>query len=166
MDRTDKDTVAVLNDLIATCKDGMNGFESAADAVETPAAKALFTSRVASIEQSMSDLQDAVLALGGDPAESGHAAESLRRGWINMTAALAGNDEHEIVEETLRGEETAVAHYREALETPLPDAVRRLVEHQLHGALQNVAAVRALLLSPASPPSARAASSFDVRPQQ
>jgi uncharacterized protein (TIGR02284 family) len=164
MEHTDKDTIAVLNDLIATCKDGMNGFESAADAVESPAAKLLFTTRVSAIEQSMSDLQDAVLTLGGEPTETGHAAASLRRGWINMQAALAGNDEHEIVEETLRGEETAVAHYRDALQTPLPEAVRSLVEHQLHGALQNLAAVRALLMGPASPPSARAASSFDVRP--
>jgi uncharacterized protein (TIGR02284 family) len=164
MEHTDKDTIAVLNDLIATCKDGMNGFESAANAVETPAAKMLFTSRVTSIEQSMSDLQDAVLTLGGEPAETGHAAASLHRGWVNMTAALSGNDEHEIVEETLRGEETAVAHYHEALQTPLPDSVRFLVERQLLGAVQNVAAVRALLMGPASPPSARAASSFDVRP--
>jgi uncharacterized protein (TIGR02284 family) len=81
-----------------------------------------------------------------------------------MKAALSGTDEHEIVEETLRGEEIAVAHYREALQQPLPDAVRALVQRQLHGAEQNLFAVRALLTGAASPPSARAASSFDVRP--
>ena len=161
---TDKQTIAILNDLIATCKDGMNGFASAANAVDAPATKMLFNSRVTSIEQAMSDLQDAVLKLGGEPAETGHVAASLHRAWTNMKAALDGNDEHEIVAETLRAEETAVAQYADALRTPLPDAIRALVENQLHGAQQNVEVVRALLTGPASPPSAREASSFDVRP--
>jgi uncharacterized protein (TIGR02284 family) len=164
MEPSDANTIAVLNDLIATCKDGVNGFTSAADAVHSPAAKALFTSRATSIEQSASDLQDAVLALGGDPAESGHAEASLHRAWINMTAALSGNDEHEIVEETLRAEDTAVAQYRDALRTPLPEPIRLMVEHQMRGAEHNLAAVQALLSGSASLPSARAASSFDVRP--
>jgi uncharacterized protein (TIGR02284 family) len=164
MAASDNDTIAVLNDLIATCKDGVNGFTSAADAVHTPTTKALLIGRIASIQQSESDLQAAVLDLGGVPADTGHVAASLHRGWINMQAALSGNDEHEIVEETLRGEETAVAHYREALQHPLPDAVRELVQRQLHGAEQNLFAVRMLLTGPASPASARAASSFDVRP--
>jgi uncharacterized protein (TIGR02284 family) len=163
MDTNDKDTIAALNDLIATCKDGVNGFKAAANAVDIPAAKSLFTSRATSIEQSASDLQAVVRRLGGDAADSGHAAASLHRGWINMKAALSGNDEHEIIEEAVRGEESAVEHYREALPKIRPDAIRALVEHQLQGARQNLAAVQALLTGGAAPPSSRSASSLDVR---
>jgi uncharacterized protein (TIGR02284 family) len=164
MDPTDRDTIATLNDLIATCKDGVNGFRTAANAVTNPGVKTLFTSRVTSIEAAASDLQAAVRRLGGDPADSGHAAASLHRGWINMKAALAGQDEREIIEEAVRGEKTAVAHYRDALQTTLPDPILGLVERQLQGAQQNLAAISAVLAGTASPPGARAASSFDVRP--
>jgi uncharacterized protein (TIGR02284 family) len=165
MGNEEQDTIAVLNDLIATCKDGVSGFKSAANAVQNLTLKALLTSRVVSIEQAASDLQEAVRALGGDPTDFGHPAESLHRSWINMKAALDGSDEHEVLEETARGEEAAVSHYREALQrTTLPDAIRGLVARQLRGAQENLAAVRAVLTDPAAPASARAASSFDVRP--
>jgi hypothetical protein len=38
VETTDKDTIAVLNDLIATCKDGVEGFKTAAGAVKSSAA--------------------------------------------------------------------------------------------------------------------------------
>jgi uncharacterized protein (TIGR02284 family) len=149
MDTNDKDTtketIAALNDLIATCKDGINGFTSAANAVQDPTIKTQFVSRVASIEQASADLQAAVRRLGGDPTDSGHASAALHRGWINMKAAVSGHDERLIVDEAVRGEEVAVTHYRDALEQPLPEVIRAMVERQLLGAVQNLAAVRALV---------------------
>jgi uncharacterized protein (TIGR02284 family) len=163
VETTDKDTIAVLNDLIATCKDGVEGFKTAAGAVKSSAAKTLFTSRLSSIEQAAVDLQAAVRTAGGDPTDSGHAAASLHRGWINLKAAVSGKDEHEIIEEAVRGEDAAVTHYREALDKPLPDAVRRLVERQLHGAQQNLASVQALLTTAPASARVRSDSRSDVR---
>jgi uncharacterized protein (TIGR02284 family) len=163
METNDKETIAVLNDLIATCKDGVSGFRSAADAVKIPAIKALFISRIASIEQSASDLQAAVRRLGGDPTDSGHAAASLHRGWMNLKAAIAGKDDHEIIEEVIRGEESAIKHYSEAVQKNLPDPIRGLVQHQMQGALQNLASVRALLTGTTSPPRARTESGVDAQ---
>ena len=40
MENNDKDTIAVLNDLIATCKDGVEGFRAPADAVKSSTVKA------------------------------------------------------------------------------------------------------------------------------
>jgi uncharacterized protein (TIGR02284 family) len=163
METNEKDTIAVLNDLIATCKDGVEGFKAAADAVRSPTVKTLFTSRVTSIEQSAVDLQAAVRRAGGDPADSGHAAASLHRGWINLKAAVSGNDERDVIEEAVRGEDTAVTRYREALQKPLPDVVRALVEHQLRGAQQNLASVQALLTSAPSSARVRSDASSDIR---
>jgi len=163
MEANNKDTVAVLNDLIATCKDGVEGFKSAADAVKNPTVKTLFITRVTAIEQSALDLQAAVRRLGGDPTDSGHAAASLHRGWMNIKSAVSGKDERAIIEEAVRGEDTAVAHYRDALEKPLPDTVRALVERQLHGAQQNLASVQSLLTGAPSPAGVRPDSSSDIR---
>jgi uncharacterized protein (TIGR02284 family) len=88
---------------------------------------------------------------------------ALRQCWVTITAALAGHDEHQFVEESVRSEETAVTRYRMALQKALPSTIRVLVENQLRSAQQNLASVRALLTGSASPAIARAASSFAVR---
>lgn len=151
MATANNDTIEVLNDLIATCKDGVNGFKTAADAVKSPTVKAAFLSRVTTIEQAAFDLQGAVRRLGGDPTDTGHAAASLHRGWLNLKAAVGMNDEQEIIEETLHGEEEAVKHYRDALAKPLPADVRLIVEQQARGAAENLAAVRSLGTGTSSP---------------
>jgi uncharacterized protein (TIGR02284 family) len=163
MSRDDRDTIAVLNDLIAKCKDDAHDFRSAAKGVDSSLIKTLFRSRAISIEQSALELQLAVRRLGADAPHFGHAAAALRQCWVTITAALAGHDEHQFVEESVRSEETAVTRYRKALQRALPGTIRVLVEKQLRSAQQNLASVRALLTGSASPAIARAASSFAVR---
>ena len=67
MTTDNKATVSVLNDLIETCEDGVNGFRTAAAAVKSAEAKALFTSRVRVIELAAAELQAEVRRLGGNP---------------------------------------------------------------------------------------------------
>jgi uncharacterized protein (TIGR02284 family) len=167
MDTNDKTTIAVLNDLIATCKDGIDGFTSAANAVKDPSITRQFLRRITWIEQGKADLEATVRRLGGDPTDSGHAAASLHRGWMNIKAAVSGHNDREIIEETIRGEEAAVKQYRDAIQKPLPEEIRVLVERQLRGAEENLAAVRTLMplatsgaaasptSHPTSPPDAR-----------
>jgi uncharacterized protein (TIGR02284 family) len=159
-----EDPIAIINDLIATSKDEAHDFRSAAKGVDSSVIKTLFRSRATSIELFAFELQLAVRRLGARAPHFGHAAAALHQGWVAITAALAGHDEHQFVEESVRSEETAVTRYRKALQKTLPDAIRRLVEHQLHSAQRNLDSVQALLTGSASPASARAASSFDVRP--
>jgi uncharacterized protein (TIGR02284 family) len=169
MDTNDKNTIAVLNDLIATCKDGIDGFTAAANAVRDPSIRRQFLSRITWIEQGKADLEATVRRLGGDPTDSGHAAASLHRGWMNIKAAVSGHDDREIVEETIRGEETAVKQYRDAMQKPLPEAMRVLVERQLRGAEENLAAVRTLMPlataggSASAPTASRPTSNPDAR---
>ena len=40
------ETISVLNDLINTCEDGIEGFKTASESVQNPSAKALFASRL------------------------------------------------------------------------------------------------------------------------
>ena len=80
---TNSTAISTLNDLIETCKDGANGFRSAAEAVTHPDAKALFTSRVPIIEKGASELQAEVRRLGGDAETTGSVAAAVHRGWMS-----------------------------------------------------------------------------------
>lgn len=141
---TKKTAVSTLNDLIETCKDGANGFRTAADAVQRPDAKALFTSRVPIIERSATELQAEVRRLGGDPETTGSVAATVHRGWINLKAAVTGKDEAAIITECERGEQLAVKNYEDALKTELPAESRAILERHHRGTVQNLEQVRAL----------------------
>ena len=140
----DNKAVSTLNDLIETCKDGANGFRTAAAAVENPDAKALFTSRVPIIEHAAAELQAEVRRLGGDPETTGSVAATVHRGFINLKAAITGKDEAAILTECERGEELAVKSYEDALKTDLPPETRAIVERHLRGTVQNLEKVRGL----------------------
>jgi uncharacterized protein (TIGR02284 family) len=149
------DVISVLNDLIETSKDGVNGFRSAAESVKSAEAKAVFTTRAQIIERAAAELQDEVRRLGGDPERRGSVTGSLHRGWINLKSAVTGKDDNAIIDECERGEEVAVKSYEEALEKDLPADIRSLVEHQYRGTLQNLDKVRALKGVPGAGTSAR-----------
>ncbi|HTD61932.1 MAG TPA: PA2169 family four-helix-bundle protein [Gemmatimonadaceae bacterium] len=143
-DATFEELIGTLNDLIETCRDGINGFRTAADGVSSPIAKEVFLSRVHLIEKGLGDLDAAVQRLGGDPIEHGHPAASMHRAWINLKSAVTLRDDRAIINEVVRGEEVAIQHYREALEKPLPADIRAMVEMQERGTELNLERARAL----------------------
>jgi uncharacterized protein (TIGR02284 family) len=143
-DATFEELIGTLNDLIETCRDGINGFRTAADGVSSPIAKEVFLSRVHLIEKGLGDLDAAVQRLGGDPVEHGHPAASVHRAWINLKSAVTLRDDRAIINEVVRGEEVAIQHYREALEKPLPADIRAMVEMQERGTELNLERARAL----------------------
>ncbi len=143
-DATFEELIGTLNDLIETCRDGINGFRTAADGVSSPIAKEVFLSRVHLIEKGLGDLDAAVQRLGGDPIAHGHPAASMHRAWINIKSAVTLRDDRAIINEVVRGEEVAIQHYREALEKPLPADIRAMVEMQERGTELNLERARAL----------------------
>lgn len=124
------DIVATLNGLVETCKDGAQGFHTAADGVEEPGLRRLFTSYAEQRAQFAAELEGLVQGLGGDPADHGHVAGALHRGWINLKAAITGKDDGAIISECERGEDFAKDRFRKALDADLPAAVRTAVERQ------------------------------------
>jgi uncharacterized protein (TIGR02284 family) len=143
-DTTFSEVVATLNDLIETCRDGINGFRTAAEGVSSPVAKEVFLSRIHLIEKGLGDLDNAVQQLGGHAVEHGHPAASLHRAWINIKSAVTAKDDDQIIDEVVRGEEVAVKHYRDALAKPLPADIRAMVDTQARGAELNLERARAL----------------------
>ena len=137
MNTSNSDIRSLLNILIATCKDGQAGFRAASEHVDKPRyeisldIKRFF--RESSLQRSkfVGELQEVAHDLGeSDPEDSGSASGAAHRGWINLEASLIGNDHHAMLVECERGEHSAVAEYKKALETELPKNIREIVERQ------------------------------------
>ncbi|NOT47603.1 MAG: PA2169 family four-helix-bundle protein [Acidobacteria bacterium] len=124
------DVISTLNGLIETCKDGQEGFTSAAEGIERSDLKSLFYEFGQQRSQFAGELQTLVQSLGGDPENSGSVAGSLHRGWINIKSVVTGKDEGSILNECERGEDAAKAAYKSALETALPAHVQDTVQSQ------------------------------------
>lgn len=120
-----------LNQLIAICKDGEAGFRTANDDVKDLELKALFTRLARQRAEFAAELQLCVQGLGDKPRDSATAAGKLHRGWIGLKSALSKNDAHAVLSECERGEDEAVAAYRDVLaDVPLDSAHRLLVGNQ------------------------------------
>jgi uncharacterized protein (TIGR02284 family) len=131
MNATTTSIASVLNSLIATCKDGQEGFRTAAEKVKSADLKALFSELSMQRREFAGELQLLVTDLGEEAETSGSVSGALRRGWMNLKAALTSGDEHAILAVCESGEDSAVAAYREALEhEDLPDGVRDLIQRQ------------------------------------
>jgi uncharacterized protein (TIGR02284 family) len=122
--------IAVLNGLIETCKNGEEGFRTAAEGVTDQQVKTAFAKFARDRWGMARELQDEVQGLGGDPETSGTVTGSVHRGWINIKSLVTGRDDQKIIAEAERGEDIAKASYAQALAEPLPAQVRALIERQ------------------------------------
>lgn len=122
--------ISVLNDLIETCKDGEQGFRTAAEGVSRADVKSRFLQYSQERAQMSAELQDEVRRLGGDPERGGSMSGALHRGWMDVKSAVTGRDEHAILAEAERGEDAAKSTYESALREPLPPTAHTLIEQQ------------------------------------
>ena len=124
------ETSSTLNQLIQTCKDGEQGFEAAAQAVTDPNLRHLFESYSQQRSEFAAELELEVRRIAKDPAQAGHLAAALHRGWMELKTAVSGRDEGVIIAECERGEDLAVKAYQKALAAPLSNDLRAVVERQ------------------------------------
>jgi uncharacterized protein (TIGR02284 family) len=130
-DRGVDDAASTLNELIQACKDGENGFRTAALAVLEPHLRQLFESYAQQRAEFAAELELEVRRLARDPVGSGHPGAALHRSWLDIKAGLTGREETEIITECERSEAAAMGEYRRALDSPLPADLRMIVERHL-----------------------------------
>ena len=130
MATTNDELIAILNNLIETCRDGQEGFRTAAESSVRSDLKSLFSNYSQQRAQFAGELQQEVRTLGGDPEKSGSVAGSLHRGWMNIRAAVLGHEEAAIVSECERGEDASVSNYGDAIGKEMPANIRAIVEKQ------------------------------------
>jgi len=125
--------IVVLIRLIETCKDGVNGYQTAARCVTNPDLKALFRSYAQQRDRYAAELQNEVLRLAGTLEKRPSLSGSLWRAWTNIKSLLNGGSDHAVMAECERGEDAARGAYQEALTHPLPPHVHALIERQFAG---------------------------------
>ncbi|ATC63992.1 aldehyde dehydrogenase [Nibricoccus aquaticus] len=126
------ETIDLLNTLIETCKDGCEGFKTAAADSKDSELQAVFHRYSAQRSDFARELRALVGTLGGDPDKHGSVTGALHRGWINIKAAVSSNEPHAVLAEAERGEDAAVSAYRNASEQIYDPAARDLVSRQFN----------------------------------
>lgn len=144
MSTENKDVAGTLNDLIETCKDGENGFKKASEEAKEASLKTLFAKYSAQRAGYVRELQQAVSSLGEKPAESGHVAATLHRGWMTLKESLSKNEDTALIDEAEAGEDAAIKAYQEASAKTLPSNVLELVRRQFSGIQEAHSTVRNL----------------------
>lgn len=137
-------TISVLNDLLETCRDGKNGFSTAAEGAQSLDLKAVLTRYAGQRAQFSQELEDLITGLGGKPAEMGHVAAAAHRGWMNIKTAVVGNEDKAILSECERGEDYAKKAYTDALEESLSPTALAVVQRQAAEVLEAHDTVRDL----------------------
>ncbi len=126
-----KEIISTVNSLIETLKDGQEGFRQAADAVKDSELKSLFAEYSTQRSSFAGELQDQLRQIGdAEPEDSSSVAGSLHRTWINLKAAVTSGDDHAILAECERGEDSAVSEYKKAMSVDLPSPLRETVSRQ------------------------------------
>lgn len=141
---THDDIIDTLNDLIETSKDGEYGFRSCAEHAKSSALRQRLGNRAENCRLAAVELQQLVNEQGGRAEQDGSASGAVHRGWVAVRSALSGYTDVALLEECERGEDVAMARYREALRKDLPPAVKTVVERQYEGVKRNHSEVRML----------------------
>ncbi len=121
--------ISTLNDLIEINRDAQKGFQQAAEKIADHNTKTFCLEQSRSRTHFVGELQTLVHTLGDEPDNSGSVSGALRRGWMDLKAALGGGD-HAIMVVVEASEDHAVAAYKKALAKSLPADVRDIIQHQ------------------------------------
>lgn len=124
----------VIEDLIETLEDGRKGFNEAAEKLREGGHSQLademseFSNQRARFS---SELRTLAVSAGAEIEEEGSAAGALHRGWMDVKAALTGDDPHAVLAAAETGEDHAVEEFEDALEAEgLTGEIRDLISQQ------------------------------------
>ena len=108
--------IKALNDLIEINNDRVEGYETAAKETDSTELKGLFSAWRDTSENILSELRSEVQNLGGTPEEGTRVTGKFFRAWMDVKAALTGNDRHAILSSCEFGEDKAQEAYDDVLE--------------------------------------------------
>jgi uncharacterized protein (TIGR02284 family) len=127
-----KEIISTINGLIETLKDGQEGFRQASEAVKDSRLKILFSEFSLQRARFAGELQNEAITLGEhDPENTSSTAGAMHRAWINLKSAITSGDDHAVLAECERGEDSAVGEYKKAMEEEeLSSPIRETISRQ------------------------------------
>lgn len=107
--------IRVLNSLITTTIDSVNGYREAATNSSNEQFRSIFTARADEREEIVRELQAHVRELGGNPEDDGSTLAGAHRFMLDVRDALTGRDDQAVIAEVERGEDHIKHKYEAAL---------------------------------------------------
>ena len=153
MNAIQEETVSELRGLISACRDTQEGFRTASELVTNdPELKMLLSSFSLQASKFAGELENQLIGLGENvpERERGSFTGALHRGWMNLKATVGGADNHSVLSECEREQDTILENYNKALLTEMPDNIRQVVQRQRDELVTTHNTVRALRDSHAS----------------
>lgn len=135
--------VTVLNSLIKTLNDSINGYQESAKDIGNQRLASMFQDRAMERQQVVTKLQAEVGRLGGDPSSSGSLLGGAHQVFLDMKSAITGKDDDAILSEVQRGEEYLRDKFDTALtDTNLSASTRDVVQQAAQSVRQGADSVR------------------------
>jgi uncharacterized protein (TIGR02284 family) len=126
---TNSTDVKVLNSLIATLIDSIDGYQKSAEDIDNPAFGEKFVARARERQVVVDDLRAAVTAAGGNPEDDGTILGGAHRAFLSLKEAVVGREDQAIINEVERGEDYLKEKFDAALgEADLSASARAAVE--------------------------------------
>ena len=120
--------VKVLNSLIETTIDSVDGYEKAAREAENPEFRRIFEERAFERRRVCDELRSEVARMGGEVEDDGSILAKAHRSFLKVRDAIAGGDDKQVIDEVERGEDFIKAKFEKAmLDDDLSMAARETV---------------------------------------
>lgn len=117
-----------LNELLVKNYDAEKGYLNAMSNVDDKNLKIFFKRRASERSQFAKELRTEILRYGETPEDSGTFKGTVHRNWMSLKSALSSNNEEEIIEEAIRGEEKSLKEYDQMMkENNLPPTIDELI---------------------------------------
>jgi uncharacterized protein (TIGR02284 family) len=128
-------TVEILNDLIETNYDRIEGYRKAAEESKEfdESLHSLFMSKADESRKHVSALVEKVRAMGGETEKGSTNMGTLYRAWMDVKASFSTNDRHAMFASCEYGEDQALKAYNKALDkdADIDPATRQMLNAQL-----------------------------------
>jgi uncharacterized protein (TIGR02284 family) len=96
--------ISVLNSLIETTIDSVDGYRRSAQEATNSRFSAEFLERASEREQVVSQLRDRVRQLGGNPEDDGSVLAAAHRAFLTLRDKVTGSDDASVIAEVDHGE--------------------------------------------------------------
>ena len=122
-----------LENIIATCKDGVEGYETAAGEIEDESLKTLFLRLSQQRKGFIEDLKNEALKLGIEPGDNTTVKGFFHRTWMAAKHSLGSYSKEKTIEEAMDGEKRALETYAAARgDMSIPEYIQDILKEQEH----------------------------------
>jgi uncharacterized protein (TIGR02284 family) len=123
--------ISVLNSLIETTIDSVDGYRRSAQEATNSRFSQEFLARASEREQVVSALRDRVRSLGGNPEDDGSVLAAAHRAFLTLRDKVTGSDDTAVIAEVDHGESYLNGKWETALgDGALSPETRSLIQQQ------------------------------------